>query len=326
MGNLELLLGLSRCFLSLRQKLELLKKLDNLQGLTVLSIEDIRELTGISPKRPIWQPEGLRQRVEYDLDMLERYSIGVVSFNSALYPPVLREIHDPPFSVYFRGTLPEPDKPLAGIVGTRSPSGDGSLAAARFGAEFARAGYGVVSGLARGIDAFAHRGNVESGGRSVAVLACGVERIYPRSNARLAGKMLERGGCLLSEYPPGEEPLKFRFPQRNRLISGLARSLLVVEAPEKSGALITADFALEQGRDVFVFTGTLNSKRGAGSAALREQGAESVDSAFEIIASWQPGHRANAVGYGISGGAQLSLDLRDSAKHVAAYGMGYVPA
>lgn len=313
MASLDLLLGLSRCFLSFHQKIRLLKKLDNLQGLTVLSIEDIRTITGISPKRPLWLPELLEHRVARDLDLLERYSIGVVSFNSSLYPPLLRELPDPPFSIFYRGTLPDPEKPLAGIVGTRSPSGDGALAAARIGGEFARVGIGVVSGLARGIDAFAHRGNVESGGQTTAVLACGVERFYPRSNARLAGMLLERGGCVLSEYPPETEPLKFRFPQRNRLISGLSRALLVVEAPERSGALITADFALEQGRDVYVFAGTLNSRRGAGTAALLEQGAVPVNSAFEIVASWRS--CAPQAAYGTEGGQgrQLSLDLHDSA-------------
>ena len=210
-------------------------------------------------------PKQLESTVSRDLELLNRYSIGVVSYNSSLYPPLFRELHDPPFSVFYRGSLPDPEKPLAGMVGTRSPSGDGALAAARIGAEFASAGIGVVSGLARGIDAFAHRGNAEAGGSSVAVLACGVERLYPRSNARLGGMLLERGGCILSEYPPGEEPLKYRFPQRNRLISGLSRSLLVVEAPAKSGALITADFALEQGRDVFVFSGSVSSRRGEGT-------------------------------------------------------------
>jgi len=313
MASLELLLGLTRCSLSLRQKLSLLKKLDNLQGLTVLSIEEITECTGKPPKRSDWMPKQLESTVSRDLELLNRYSIGVVSYNSSLYPPLFRELHDPPFSVFYRGSLPDPEKPLAGMVGTRSPSGDGALAAARIGAEFASAGIGVVSGLARGIDAFAHRGNAEAGGSSVAVLACGVERLYPRSNARLGGMLLERGGCILSEYPPGEEPLKYRFPQRNRLISGLSRSLLVVEAPAKSGALITADFALEQGRDVFVFSGSVSSRRGEGTANLLEQGAVSVHSAFEIIASWQRRPVARKYASTDATNLQLSLDLRDSA-------------
>jgi len=320
MGNLELLLGLTRCALPLTQKLALLKKLDNLQGLTVLSIKDISDLTGKSPKRLRWRPENLECRVSRDLEIMERYAIGVVSFNSALYPPLLRELHDPPFSLFFRGTLPDPEKPLAGMVGTRSPSGDGALAAARIGGEFAESGIGVVSGLARGIDAFAHRGNVDAGARSVAVLACGVERLYPRSNARLAGLMLERGGCVLSEYPPEEEPLKYRFPQRNRLISGLSRSLLVVEAPERSGALITADFALEQGRDVFVFSGTLLSKRGSGTASLRDQGAEAVNSAYEILSHWRDAQGGALPRSRPGRDAQLSLDLRDSCDASCSYG------
>jgi len=120
----------------------------------------------------------------------------------------------------------------------------------------------------------------------VAVLACGVDTVYPRSNACLAARMVDAGGCLLSEYPPGESPLKYRFPGRNRIISGLARSVLVVEAPEKSGALITADFALEQGRDLFVCADTLGSPRGGGTRHLCEQGAPAVTSAADILVTW----------------------------------------
>jgi DNA processing protein len=154
--------------------------------------------------------------------------------------------------------------------------------------------------LARGIDAFAHRGCVEALGKSVAVLACGLDRIYPRSNATLAGRLLESGGCVIGEYPPGEEPLKFRFPERNRIIAGLARSVVVIEAPEKSGALITADFALEQGKDLFVFSGTLDSPRGAGTKRLAFDGAPAVSSAREVLASWAYPAQLRGTGNGVN--------------------------
>jgi DNA processing protein len=282
-----LVLGLSRiAFLKTREKCFLAKNLDNLESLTVLSIEDICQLIGRSIRTGCRMPENLSGFVQRDMDIMQRFGIRFVSVLSPEYPPLLREIHDPPFVLFWRGALPDPERPLAGIVGTRAPSGDGALAAARIGREFGLAGIGVVSGLARGIDAFAHRGNVDGGGASVAVLGSALERIYPRSNVRLAARIIETGGCLLGEYPPGEGPRKYHFPERNRIISGLSRAVLVVEAPEKSGALITADFALEQGRDIFVYEGTLSSVRGAGTAALHAEGAPAIFGAADIFAGW----------------------------------------
>lgn len=321
MASLELLLGLVRSSLRMPQKVELLKKLDNLRALTVLSIDDIRQLTGSPVRRSEWLPSDIEAVVERDLSLMERYSIGTVGYLSSWYPPLLREIPDPPFALFYRGTLPDPEKPLIGVVGTRSPSGDGALAAARFGAELAQAGVAVVSGLARGIDALAHRGNVDGGAPSVAVLACGPDRLYPRSNQRLAGALLARGGCVISEYPPGEAPLKYRFPQRNRIIAGLSRALLVVEAPERSGALITADFALEQGRDVFVCTVALSSRRGAGTAVLHRQGAQAVSGASELLAALErPRNRVDVGSYAGIGQNQLLLDLSDSAGAGSCFG------
>jgi len=282
-----LVLALSRCtFLSCQEKEYLCKNLDNLEALTVLSIEDIGERIGRFIRTRCWQPEKMKDLVHTDMSGMRKFGIYCVSVMSDEYPPLLREIHDPPFLIFWRGNLPDPERPLVAIVGTRSPTGDGVLSATRLGREFADAGISVVSGLARGIDAFAHRGNVDGRAKSVAVLACGVDRIYPRSNTCLAGRLVEQGGCILSEYPPGEAPLQYRFPQRNRIISGLARSVIVVEAPEKSGALITADFALEQGRDLFVSKDTLESSRGAGSRRLYEQGAPAIGGAADIFDSW----------------------------------------
>jgi len=309
MNASELELALARClFLTCRERAFLAKNLDNLKSLTLLSIEDICRIVGRQARIKLWEGDRLMEFVERDLEICERYGIDVVSVLSPDFPPLLREIHDPPFMVFHRGPLPDPEQPLLAIVGTRAPSGDGALAAARFGKECAEAGISVVSGLARGIDAFAHRGNVDGGCPSVAVLACGVERIYPLSNVRLAGRLLEAGGCILSEYPPGEPPLRYHFPQRNRLIAGLSRAVLVVEAPEKSGALITADFALEQGRDLYVYAGTLTSRRGQGGRSLADQGAQAVGSVSDIRALW--GCSALPPGYPPRGGqGQLMLDI-----------------
>ncbi len=274
--------------LTLREKLLLAEKLDNIEGLAVLS--SIERLAILIERAPKYQPpscEDLKAESEKRMGAMRRFGIRFVHFLSEEYPPLLREIYDPPFGLFYRGTLPDTAKPLVSIVGTRSPSGDGITAAYSLSEDLGKNGVSVVSGLAFGIDASAHRGNIAGGGLSAAVLACGVDILYPRGNAVLAGKLLESGGCILSEYPPGIQPLKYRFPRRNRIISGLSRSVIVIEAPEKSGALITADFALEQGRDMFVHGATLNSKRNAGGRKLHEQGAQAVSSAFDVFSAWK---------------------------------------
>lgn len=287
MGKTELFLALARSsFLTCQEKAFFANKLDNLESLTVLSIEDICRSAGRCIRTRVWNPDSLPDLVSRDLGLMERYGICFATILSGEYPPLLREIPDPPFAVFWRGSLPDPECPMTAIVGTRTPSGDGALAAARFGREFAAEGIPVVSGLARGIDAYAHRGSTEAHGISVAVLACGVDRIYPRSNARLAARVLELGGCVISEYSPGETPLQYRFPQRNRIISGLSRAVVIVEAPQKSGALITADFALEQGRDLFVVRDALGSSVSAGCRSLHEQGAPAISSARDVLGSW----------------------------------------
>jgi DNA protecting protein DprA len=324
MEKTELVLGLVRCpFLSCAEREYLAKILDNLESLTVLSIEDICLKVGRNIRTRCWQPKKLADQVCRDMEIIQQFGIRFVPVMDPDYPPLLRELYDPPFAVFWRGTLPDPEQVLVGIVGTRTPSGDGALAAARLGREFAESGVPVVSGLARGIDAFAHRGNLDGGAPTVAVLACGVEQIYPRSNICLARRIIESGGCVMGEYPPGDEPLQYRFPQRNRIISGLSRAVLVVEAPEKSGALITADFALEQGRDLYVFRGALASRRGEGTRRLAEEGAQAIVSAGEILSSWGmplrstpavPGGTAGAPGEKLSHteavGRQLALDFR----------------
>jgi DNA processing protein len=172
------------------------------------------------------------------------------------------------------------------VVGTRHPTGAGVEEALRLSGELSSAGLPVVSGLALGIDAAAHRGAIASGGFTCAVLPCGVESVYPAGNRGLAARILEAGGLLASEYPPGTEIRKSRFPERNRIISGLCRGLLVVEAPSGSGALITADFALEQGRDVFVDASRLGGAQSCGLDRLAADGARPVSSAAEVIAEW----------------------------------------
>lgn len=190
------------------------------------------------------------------------------------YPPFLAAIYDPPPALWLRGSA-EPEllsRPAVAIVGARACSSYGRSVARSLGRDIAAAGVVVISGMARGIDGEAHRGVLDAGGTTVAVLGCGIDRNYPAAHAELAGRIAETG-LIVSEYEPGVEPAPWRFPARNRIISGLARAVVVVEARERSGALITVDFALEQGREVLAVPGEITSALSVGSNALLRLGA-----------------------------------------------------
>ena len=217
---------------------------------------------------------------------------------------MLREIHDPPGVLFWRGArrLPASAAPVA-VVGTRQPTGAGRCAAFRFCFDLALKGTPTVSGLARGVDLEAHRGSLagwrEDGCATVAVLGCGIDRIYPYSSRPLAREVL-RQGWLVSEFPPGTAPYAHHFPLRNRIIAGLSRGVLVVEAPARSGALITACCAADEGREVAVAAAALGGPRGAGSRELAESGAVSVARAEQLLREfglWS-GHGSRAPGTG----------------------------
>ena len=201
------------------------------------------------------------------------------------YPTLLGQIPDPPPSLWLRG---EADvellaSPAVAIVGARACSGYGRSVARMLATEAAAAGVVVVSGLARGVDGEAHRGALAAGGPTVAVLGCGIDRDYPAAHAELARSIVATGGLIVSEYEPGMEPAPWRFPARNRIIAGLARATVVVEARERSGALITADFALEDGREVLVVPGEITSALSAGANGLLRQGATPVTCAADVL-------------------------------------------
>jgi DNA processing protein len=200
------------------------------------------------------------------------------------YPPLLRAIHDPPSAIYLRGAGTDEtlSRPAVAVVGARSCSAYGRSVARSLGRELAAAGLVVVSGMARGIDGEAHRGALEAGGSTVAVLGCGVDRDYPAAHAELARRICE-GGLVVSEYEPGIEPAPWRFPARNRIIAGVSEATVVVEARERSGALITADFALEEGRDVFAVPGEITSALSSGTNALLRLGATPVTCAADVL-------------------------------------------
>jgi DNA processing protein len=201
-------------------------------------------------------------------------------------PSLLRAIHDPPARLYLRGNgdVALLEQPAVAIVGARACSPYGAQVARMLGRELAAAGVVVVSGLARGIDGEAHRGALETDGHTVAVLGCGIDRDYPAAHANLAQAIAERS-LIVSEYEPGVEPAPWRFPARNRIIAGLCAATIVVEARERSGALITADFALEEGREVFAVPGEITSTLSAGANALLRLGATPVTAGGDVLES-----------------------------------------
>ena len=211
---------------------------------------------------------------------------GVLRRPDAAFPPLLAQLHDPPRRLHARGDpVGVLEQPAVAVVGARSCSAYGAQVARTLSRDLAAAGLVVVSGLARGVDAEAHRGALDAGGTTVAVLGCGIDRDYPARHAELARRIVAGGGLVVSEYEPGIEPAPWRFPARNRVIAGLALATVVVEARERSGALITADFALELGREVFAVPGEITSALSAGTNRLIRQGAAPLLGAEDVLAA-----------------------------------------
>ncbi|MCL2524473.1 MAG: DNA-processing protein DprA [Betaproteobacteria bacterium] len=220
--------------------------------------------------------------VERSLDWGARPGNAIVTLADADYPPALLEIPDPPSLLYLRGNPALLKQPGLAIVGSRNATPQGRQTAAGFARALAGHGLPIISGLALGIDAAAHRGALEGGGATIAVVGTGADRLYPASNRDLAQGILEHG-VLISEFPLGTPPLAANFPRRNRLIAGLARGVLVVEAAARSGSLITARLAAEQGREVFAIPGSIHSPLSRGCHQLIRQGAKLVETAADIL-------------------------------------------
>lgn len=282
-----LLCAIQRCmFLKSREKLALAAIIDTPEKFLSLSLSGLSEITGRNHRSGSWEPEKFLRQGKEDLRRSGTRGIRIISHWDTDYPPQLREIYDPPLILFSRGTLPDPYAPLVSIVGTRRPTGSGIKSSYRLALELGLNGVAVVSGLARGIDGAAHRGALAGGGPTYGVLGCGIDTIYPAEHKSLAGKIIESGGGLISEYPPGEPPAKHRFPERNRIISGLARTTVLGQCPEKSGALITANYALDQGRDLLVLREGAEGGMGKGGRSLIEEGARAVSNAVEVLEEW----------------------------------------
>ncbi|MDR0474011.1 MAG: DNA-processing protein DprA [Treponema sp.] len=261
---------------------KLISAFDRIEDLTSLTKENLEHFLGHSLKETqAW--DKLLAQAEMDEKSAALRGIKTVSLREEKYPPLVREIFDPPAVLFYRGSLPVPEQPLVALVGTRKPSSAAAVQAFVLGRELGRMGVPVVSGLALGIDALAHKGNIEGGGAAVAVLGSGPDMVFPVSNRHLARRILETGGCILAEYAPGTVPMKWHFPARNRIISALSRCTVIIEAPQKSGALITADFALEHNRELMVAAVGARSRLGKGTERLAEEGAKVVSSGEEIM-------------------------------------------
>ncbi len=276
----------TRSHLSDRDKAALLTHFADAEDIYFADREAFRELDFLSK-------DGYASLQDKDLFDSERIlgkcarkGVHILCYRDAAYPMRLKNIPDPPVVLYYKGRLPDFDGlPFIGIVGTRKASAYGMTAAKRMGYQIASCGGVVVSGAAYGIDAMGMRGALSVGTPVVAVLGNGVDVVYPQSNRSLFAD-IERCGCLLSEFPPETQPAKWTFPKRNRLISGLSCGVLVVEAPHKSGALITARHAAEQGRDVFVVPGNIDVESCAGSNALLRDGAVAVGSGWDVMSEY----------------------------------------
>ena len=225
--------------------------------------------------------------VDDELRRTRDAGIEIVPFNDPSYPERLRAIADPPPCLYIKGALRTEDEKAVAIVGSRSASDYGRRVARDLARGLASLGFTVVSGMARGIDGTAHESALQAGGRTIAVLGSGVERAYPPEHAGLYRRISENG-AVISELPVGTRPMAFNFPARNRLISGLSLGVVVVEATEKSGSLITAALALEQGREVFAVPGEVGASRSRGAHRLIRQGAKLVESVYDIVEEIAP--------------------------------------
>ena len=224
---------------------------------------------------------------EQILEDCNREKLHILTYQDAAYPVRLKNIADPPIVLYYKGRLPEFDAlPVIGVVGTRRASAYGLQTAKRMGYQIGKCGGIVVSGMAYGIDGMAMAGALTAGQVTVGVLGCGADVVYPLSNRALF-RDVETYGCILSEFPPGTPPAKWTFPKRNRIISGLSCGVLVVEAPEKSGALITARLAADQGRDVFAVPGNIDIPTFEGSNRLIRDGAIMVSSGWDVVSEYE---------------------------------------
>ena len=290
--------------LGARRKLKLLEIYKNPETIYNLKKNELLKIEGIGEK--IAQrilDENIKKEVNKHITYMEKNDIDIISINEEKYPKILKEIYDPAISLYVKGNTEILNNKSIAIVGCRDATKYGKKAANYFSYNLSKKGVNIVSGLARGIDSYAHIGNVCAQdekrkeedklkisiqqdniqyGKTIAVVGNGLDIVYPKENKYLFDKIIETGGAIISEYPLGTKPDKMNFPARNRIVSGISKGIIVIEAKEKSGTLITVDFALEQGRDVYVVPGNINSINSVGTNDLIKQGARLVTQYTDI--------------------------------------------
>ena len=267
--------------LGFKKYTRLIQKFKSNKGIWNASKAELLEVEGIGVKiADLITNVDLKQYVQKHIKYMEKNNIDIIGIEDKEYPCLLKTIYDPPIYLYIKGNKNILDNVALSIIGCREASKYGIKVAKDFAYNLSKQQINIVSGLAKGIDSAAHLGTLEANGKTIAVLGNGLDTIYPKENISLAQKILDSGGVIISEYPLGTTPKKENFPARNRIISGLSNSLLVVEAKEKSGTLITVDFALEQGRDIFVIPGNIDAINSIGTNELIKQGAK-------LVTSWE---------------------------------------
>lgn len=274
--------------LSKRTQYELVRQFGDPEDISRASKERLMAVPGMTPKALDGLSDRSLDQARGILNQCRQKDIHLLTLRDTGYPRRLLGIYDPPILLYYRGSLPDWEaQPIIGAVGTRRCSEYGIRSGEQFGNQLSRCGGCVVSGMAEGIDAAILTGVLAAQGRPAVFLAGGVDVIYPAENRHLYNQILSQGGCILSEQPPGMKPYKGHFPVRNRLISGISNAVLVVEAPERSGALITARHAMEQGREVYAVPGPIDTVSAKGSNALLKDGAQIAQSAWDILEPYQ---------------------------------------
>ena len=265
-----------------KRKLKLLELYKNPEGIYKLTKEELININGIGEAIANDIIISKNEKIlNYHIKYMKENNIKIININEREYPQALKKIYDPPISLYVKGNIKKLNNKNIGIVGCRECTTYGKKSAEYFAYNLSKQNINIVSGLAKGIDSYAHLGSLNTG-NTIAVLGNGLDMIYPKENLELANEIVKRGGTIISEYPCGTKPDKMKFPARNRIISGISSGIIVIEAKEKSGTLITVDFALEQGKDVFVVPGNINSINSVGTNDLIKQGARLVTTYEDI--------------------------------------------
>ncbi len=265
-----------------RKKLKLLKTYGNPENLWKAPKSELISNKSIGFEiAAILKDTDIRKKTEENMEKMYQMGIGIIPVSDSRYPGYLKKIHDPPMALYYRGKLQNDELTIA-VVGSRNATVYGLNMAENISFKLASRGFTVVSGMARGIDSYAHKGTIRADGRTIAVLGCGLDIIYPSENYELSEKIIDKG-VIISEFPIGAPPLPINFPMRNRIISGLSLGVVVVEANERSGSLITANIALDQGKEVFAVPGNANSKTSTGTNRLIKEGAKLVTDIDDIL-------------------------------------------